>query len=136
MLKWLYFWVYKVVTTETQQSKTLSLSKGKLAGDYIMIAEDIPKAKFTKYGTFGFSLCLRPNSLKWELQLWTNFKNTASVILCIFVSMCQPMFDQELFENMNFFKHKSAFNYFRNVLLMSLNLPKKKRNVFKEEFLP
>ena len=29
--KWLLFWVYKVVTTDTHQSKTLLFSKGKLA---------------------------------------------------------------------------------------------------------
>ena len=32
--------------------------------------------------TFGFGLYFRPNFFKWELRLWPNVKNTASVILC------------------------------------------------------
>ena len=97
MLKWLYFWVYKVVTTETHQSKTLLFSKGTLAVTdkwlqksrrlYLMHSTSLLGLlkEFWRQNSqnSGRTFDQRPNFFKWELRLWPNIKNTASVIHCI-----------------------------------------------------
>ena len=73
-----FFWVYKVVKTEIHQSKTLLLSKGKLAVtnkwlqksriSYLMhFTSLLGLQKETSY----LWLRLRPYFLKWELRLWS-----------------------------------------------------------------
>ena len=91
-MKWLLFWVQKVVTTETCQSKTLFFAKGKLAvsnNSYkikeiifdalhftIMVAEGVPKAKFTKLkGQLKYGFCKKLLRYKWSKFLQNPYLN-------------------------------------------------------------
>ena len=74
MLKWLLFWVYKVDTTETHQSKSLLFSKGTLAVTdkwlqksrklYLMHSTPLHYKEFRKqiYKTSYLRLWLRPSA--------------------------------------------------------------------------
>ena len=100
-MKWLLFWVHKVVTTETHQSKNLMFSKRKLAvtNKQLQKSRQLYLMHFTSLlwllkefwgrnlqivipSASAYAFGQRPNFLKRELRLRPNVKNTASVILC------------------------------------------------------